>query len=78
MRRGATIEDVHARTSIDPWFLHELEVIAHDPQAPFAGHRSYRAVDTCAAEFEAATPYFYSAGSAPPSPRSSARAARAS
>jgi carbamoyl-phosphate synthase large subunit len=60
MRRGATIEDVHARTSIDPWFLHELEVIAHDPQAPFAGHRSFRAVDTCAAEFEAATPYFYS------------------
>ena len=28
--------------------------------APFAGTRSYRAVDTCAAEFAAETPYFYS------------------
>src|SRR6201999_3730592 len=27
----------------------------------FEGVRSYRAVDTCAAEFEAETPYFYSA-----------------
>ena len=60
-RRGAPMEDVHARTAIDPWFLRELEILARDPEAPFAGARSYRAVDTCAAEFEAATPYFYSA-----------------
>ena len=60
LRRGATTDDVHARTGIDPWFLRELEVLAHDGDAPFAGVRNYRAVDTCAAEFEAATPYFYS------------------
>ncbi|HEX2085994.1 MAG TPA: carbamoyl-phosphate synthase large subunit [Solirubrobacteraceae bacterium] len=60
LRRGASTEEVHRRTSIDPWFLAELEELAHDPQAPFAGERSFKAVDTCAAEFEARTPYYYS------------------
>jgi carbamoyl-phosphate synthase large subunit len=58
--KGATIEDVHARTRIDPWFLRELRTLALDPDAPFRGERSFKAVDTCAAEFEARTPYFYS------------------
>ncbi len=31
------------------------------PQAPFVGERTFKSVDTCAAEFEARTPYFYSA-----------------
>ncbi len=59
-RRGASVEDVFERCGVDRWFLHELRELALDPQAPFAGVRSFRAVDTCAAEFEAATPYFYS------------------
>ena len=29
-------------------------------EAPFAGERSFRSVDTCAAEFPARTPYYYS------------------
>jgi carbamoyl-phosphate synthase large subunit len=58
--KGATIADVHARTRIDPWFLRELRTLALDPEAPFRGERSFKAVDTCAAEFEARTPYFYS------------------
>jgi carbamoyl-phosphate synthase large subunit len=60
LRRGATLDEVHARTQIDPWFLHELQAIATDPDAVFAGERSFKAVDTCAAEFAASTPYFYS------------------
>ncbi len=60
-RAGATRDEVHAPTSIDPWFLHELEALAHDPESPFDGVRSYKSVDTCAAEFPAQTPYFYSA-----------------
>ncbi len=60
-RAGATREEVHALTWIDPWFLHELEALAHDPAGPFGGVRSYKSVDTCAAEFPASTPYFYSA-----------------
>jgi carbamoyl-phosphate synthase large subunit len=59
-RRGAQLEDVGTRTHIDPWFLHELRELALHPERPFAGTRSFRAVDTCAAEFEARTPYFYS------------------
>jgi len=60
LRRGATIETLHARTGIDPWYLRELAAIAADPDAVFAGERSFKAVDTCAAEFAAETPYFYS------------------
>ncbi|MEA2383658.1 MAG: carbamoyl-phosphate synthase large subunit, partial [Solirubrobacteraceae bacterium] len=59
-RKGASVEDVGARTSIDPWFLRELRALALDPDAAFRGERSFKAVDTCAAEFEARTPYFYS------------------
>ncbi len=61
LRRGISVEELRRRTSIDPWFLHELAELVADPQAPFAGERTYKSVDTCAAEFAATTPYFYSA-----------------
>jgi carbamoyl-phosphate synthase large subunit len=59
-RRGADPAEVRRRTGIDPWFLAELRALALDPEGAFAGERTYKAVDTCAAEFEARTPYFYS------------------
>jgi carbamoyl-phosphate synthase large subunit len=59
--RGTTsIDQVHDVTAIDRWFLRELQTLALDPQAPFVGERSFRSVDTCAAEFPARTPYYYS------------------
>jgi carbamoyl-phosphate synthase large subunit len=58
--RGASIEAVHEPTRIDPWFLAELRALALDPEGPFAGERSFMSVDTCAAEFPARTPYYYS------------------
>ncbi len=60
LRAGATPEEVQRRTSIDLWFVRELALLAADPEAPFAGLRTFRSVDTCAAEFAAETPYFYS------------------
>ncbi len=60
LRRGATVEDVHERTSIDPWFLAELHELVSDPAAPFEAERTFKSVDTCAAEFAAQTPYYYS------------------
>jgi carbamoyl-phosphate synthase large subunit len=60
LRRGTSTETIHELTRIDPWFLAELQVLALDPDAPFAGERSFMSVDTCAAEFPARTPYFYS------------------
>jgi carbamoyl-phosphate synthase large subunit len=65
LRRGASLDELYRRTSIDRWFLHELAELVADPQAPFAGERTYKAVDTCAAEFAAETPYYYSAWERP-------------
>jgi carbamoyl-phosphate synthase large subunit len=60
IRRGHTEAEIAARTEIDPWFLAELGALARgeDPEAGL--ERSFKSVDTCAAEFEAETPYFYS------------------
>jgi carbamoyl-phosphate synthase large subunit len=58
--RGTDVETIRKATNIDPWFLRELQALALDPEAPFAGERSFRSVDTCAAEFPARTPYYYS------------------
>ncbi|TAK34676.1 MAG: carbamoyl-phosphate synthase large subunit [Chloroflexota bacterium] len=100
LRRGATIEDLHARTRVDPWFLQKMRNIVEmekrllsesltpellreakrmgfgDEQVATLADRLpeqvralrrqwaiqpvYKMVDTCAAEFAAATPYFYS------------------
>jgi len=60
LARGVGVEAVHERTRIDPWFLRELQALARDGAAPFAGERGFRSVDTCAAEFPARTPYYYS------------------
>ncbi len=60
LARGVGIEAIGERTMIDPWFLRELRELARDPHGSFSGQRSFRAVDTCAAEFPARTPYYYS------------------
>jgi carbamoyl-phosphate synthase large subunit len=64
-RRGVTPQTLNARTSIDPWFLHELQELALDPEGAEAGERTFKSVDTCAAEFSARTPYYYSARERP-------------
>ena len=60
MRQGADEAELCRRTGIDPWFMAEIAELArgHDPQAGL--ERTFKAVDTCAAEFEAETPYYYS------------------
>jgi carbamoyl-phosphate synthase large subunit len=72
-RAGADVAEVQRVTHVDPWFLRELQALAKDPSGPFAGTRSYRAVDTCAAEFAAETPYFYSGWERDPQPRHEVR-----
>ena len=64
LRRGIAIDEVHRRTSIDPWFLRELAELVDDPEATYLDlthPRTFKSVDTCAAEFAARTPYYYSA-----------------
>ncbi|HEX4672138.1 MAG TPA: carbamoyl-phosphate synthase large subunit, partial [Solirubrobacteraceae bacterium] len=60
LRRGVGIDEVHRRTAVDPWFVREMAELVADPEAPFAGERTFKSVDTCAAEFAAQTPYYYS------------------
>jgi len=88
-----TVEEIHNLTHIDPWFLHQIKIIAElagshhglqefksngfsDKQlSRFFGQTEgkirldrikknivpvYKTVDTCAAEFDAKTPYCYS------------------
>ena len=60
VRLGVSERELCSRTRIDPWFMAEIAALAggEDPEAGL--ERSYKSVDTCAAEFEAETPYFYS------------------
>ncbi len=104
LRRGRSVQALHERTGIDPWFLSQLREIAaaereivqlgepetwswetwreikrlgfadqdvarlrgrsaaamRDLRRAHHGAPVYKTVDTCAAEFEAYTPYFYS------------------
>jgi carbamoyl-phosphate synthase large subunit len=68
LRRGAAVDEIHRRTSIDRWFLRELaELVQREGgiDAPFEGERTFKSVDTCAAEFAARTPYYYSSWERP-------------
>jgi carbamoyl-phosphate synthase large subunit len=67
LRRGIGLGTVHARTSIDPWYLRELEALAAEGDGTEGMARAYKSVDTCAAEFEARTPYYYSSHERPSS-----------
>jgi len=101
LRRGiATVDEIHAVTKIDKWFIHKIKnitdvetTLTSEPLTPkhmlaaknvgladvsiaeITGKSvdeirttrksmgilpAYKMVDTCAAEFEAATPYYYS------------------
>jgi carbamoyl-phosphate synthase large subunit len=64
-RRDLSIEAVHERCLVDRWFLRELKTLAREGDGTEGLERTYKAVDTCAAEFEAATPYYYSAHERP-------------
>ena len=66
-RRGTDPDTIQERTSIDRWFLRELQALATEGDGTGSLVRSFRSVDTCAAEFEARTPYYYSAHERAPS-----------
>jgi carbamoyl-phosphate synthase large subunit len=59
LRGGASPADLARRSGIDVWFLERLESVVRRPP-PSDTAPVYKLVDTCAAEFEAETPYYYS------------------
>ena len=61
LAQGTEPADLAHRSGIDPWFLERLQVVADlERRPPAAGPVTYKVVDTCAGEFDAETPYFYS------------------
>jgi carbamoyl-phosphate synthase large subunit len=65
LRRGIGIDAIESATSVDPWFLEELAELVGAPGVPAPAvddglRLTYKSVDTCAAEFAARTPYYYS------------------
>jgi carbamoyl-phosphate synthase large subunit len=60
VRLGAPEAEIVRRTGIDPWFVSELAALARGEDPELGLTRTFKAVDTCAAEFEAFTPYYYS------------------
>ena len=57
LRRGWGIARVNEISKVDPWFLDKIQTILESPPA---APNCFKMVDTCAAEFESATPYYYS------------------
>jgi len=78
LARGIPVEEIHGRTHIDLWFLRELAALALEGDGSEGKERIYNSVDTCAAEFEARTPYYYSSHEAPGSPSEVRRGERPS
>lgn len=64
IRRGISIDEIYDITKVDRWFLYKLKNISDGNTAlrPAADKtpKVYKMVDTCAGEFAAVTPYFYS------------------
>ena len=60
IRRGHSETELSEATGIDPWFMAELAALARGEDPERGLERSFKSVDTCAAEFEAETPYYYS------------------
>jgi len=62
--RGISIDEIYDITKVDRWFLYKMKNISDGNTAlrPAADKTSkvYKMVDTCAGEFAAVTPYFYS------------------
>ena len=59
LRGGAEPAELARRSGMDVWFLERMADMLARPEPE--GPPVYKLVDTCAAEFEAETPYFYSA-----------------
>jgi carbamoyl-phosphate synthase large subunit len=60
LRGGASPDELARRSGIDVWFLERMAAMLELAEPAGEAPAVYKLVDTCAAEFEAATPYYYS------------------
>lgn len=60
-KNGMSVEIVYELTKIDRWFLYAIQNLTHKTfDKEKKQEKIFSPVDTCAAEFEAFTPYYYS------------------
>ena len=59
LERGDDPAELSRRSGVDIWFVERLQALVREP-VPADAPVTYKLVDTCAGEFEAATPYYYS------------------
>jgi carbamoyl-phosphate synthase large subunit len=59
LRAGWEPDEIARLSDIHPWFINQLAVLVQEDDAAVNGKCVFKMVDTCAAEFEARTPYFY-------------------
>ncbi|HIJ99263.1 TPA: carbamoyl-phosphate synthase large subunit [archaeon] len=57
LKKGMDVMEINKLTGIDPWFLNGIKKVF----SKRTESNGFKMVDTCAAEFAAKTPYFYSA-----------------
>ena len=60
LKGGSSVEEISKLTYINPWFISKLQLLIFNSRAIHDKINTYKMVDTCAGEFEAKTPYFYS------------------
>ncbi|KXZ39134.1 carbamoyl-phosphate synthase large subunit [Alkalithermobacter thermoalcaliphilus JW-YL-7 = DSM 7308] len=60
LKIGVDIDQIHNITKIDKWFLHKIKNIDESLDINKDKSLVYKMVDTCAGEFDAKTPYYYS------------------
>lgn len=60
IKKGWETEKIANLTHINPWFIEKLVNLNLNKEKIRAAISVYKMVDTCAGEFEAVTPYFYS------------------
>lgn len=53
-------KEISSLTKINPWFIKKLKKVNNERDMILSNINIYKMVDTCAGEFEALTPYFYS------------------
>ena len=57
---GLSVSMIASLTKINPWFIHKMKNLYHNRENIKSDITVYKMVDTCAGEFKAITPYFYS------------------
>ncbi len=60
LANNISVSKITLLTKMNPWFVHKIKKLYDNSEEIESDITLYKMVDTCAGEFEAATPYYYS------------------